>query len=53
MWDQDGRNAHVEIDYLPFRESSGGIENLLKVRETEAPALHVDDGGRRHKTMGF
>src|SRR5208282_1457527 len=50
MWHKDGRNADVEIHDLPFGETGGGVENLVKICELELAALHFDDGGRGHRT---
>src|SRR6266481_5910291 len=49
MWHQIGRNADVIIHHLPLGKPVGGIEDLVKVRETELAALHVDDGGSGHE----
>src|SRR5260221_8718786 len=48
MRHQIRRNADVVIDDLSLGEAGGGIEDLVKVRETELAALDFDDGGSGH-----
>src|SRR5258708_31247584 len=48
MRHQIRRNGDVIIDDLSLGEPGGGIEDLVKVRETELAALHFDDGGSGH-----
>src|SRR6202158_604830 len=49
MRHQHGRNADVIIHDLALSEPGGGIEDLVKVRETKLAALHFDDGGSGHE----
>ncbi len=49
MRHQHGCDADVIIHHLPLGERGGGIEDLVKIRETKLAALHFDDGGSGHK----
>src|ERR1051326_2836389 len=42
MWQDGGRDPHVIINDVFFRETCGGIENLLQIRQLEISALNFN-----------
>src|SRR5437660_10060098 len=53
MRHQIGRDADVIIHHLPLGERGGGIEDLVKIRETKLAALYFDDGGSGHGSLAM
>src|SRR6202521_2027331 len=51
MRHQHGGNADIIVHHLSLGEPRGGIEDLVKVRETKLTALHFDDGGSGHVSV--